>query len=286
MAKRDAVLSIQSQVAWGYVGNSAAMLPLQCLGYEVLAVNTVQLAHHPGHGAWRGHRVEPARIAEILDGLAAHGALAACAGVISGYLGSPEVADLVLRAVEGVRAARADALFLCDPVIGDDDAGVFVAPGIPELICDRLLPAADLITPNRFELAHLAGRDVVDLESALAAAKTLRARGAGAVIATGLRFPDTPDRLSILADTPAGAWHLASPWRDAVPHGTGDVFSALLLGDYLRSRDMPGALERAAAAMMALVEQTLAGGRDELDLVGAQEAFAAPERLLLADRLR
>lgn len=286
MATADAVLAIQSQVAFGYVGNSAATLPLQRLGFDVVAVNTVQLAHHPGYGAWRGHRVEPERIAEIVAGIGERGAFARCAAVLSGYLGAAEVGELVLDAVERVRRARPGALFLCDPVIGDDDTGVFVAAGVPEVLRDRLVPAADVITPNRFELAWLAGGDVADLASARAAAAVLRARGTGTVVATGLALPERPGELSVLADAGAEAWLVTTPHRTSVLHGTGDAFSALFLGHLLRGGRLASALEKAVAAMFALVERTHAEGGGELRLVAAQNAFAAPEFAFRAERLR
>ena len=272
----DAVLSIQSAVACGHVGNSAATLPLQRLGFDVFAVNTVLLAHHPGHGRWRGHKVAPAEIATILEGLEEHGALGRCAAVLSGYLGDAAVADLVLRAVATVRAARPDALFLCDPVIGDDHAGVFVAAGIPERMHADLVPAADLVTPNRFELAMLTGREVADLPSALAASAALRAKGPRIVVATGLPLPGQPEALGVLAAAGDEAWLVTTPRRPVALGGTGDTFSALFLGHYLRSRDLRGALERAVSAVFALVEHSCEAGADELPLVALQDQFAAP----------
>jgi len=282
----DAILAIQSQVACGYVGNSAATLPLQRLGFEVFAVNTVQLAHHPGYGAWRGHRVEPERLAEILSGLEDHGAFVRCAGVLSGYLGAPEIGGCVRRALERVRAVRPDGVYLCDPVIGDDHTGIFVASGIPELMRDLLVPAADIATPNHFELAYLAGIDVVDLEGALTAAARLRDRGTGCVIATGLGLADRPGELCVLADAADGAWLVRTPHHAALLHGTGDVFSALLLGHLLRAESLVPALERAVSAMSTLVEATVARGRIELDLVGAQDTFVADRPRFAAQRLR
>lgn len=269
-----AILSIQSHVAYGHVGNSAAVLPLQRLGFDVLPVHTVQLAHHPGYGAWRGYRVEPERIEDVLKGLGEIGALRRCAALLSGYLGDPAVAELVIAAAGALRAERGDALVLCDPVIGDDDVGVFVAEGVPEAMRDRLVPAADVITPNRFELAFLSGREVSGLEDAVAAASALRARGPGIVVATGL--PLSADELGVLAVSADGAWLVTTPRRPDPPHGTGDVMSALFLGHYLLARSLPRALELSVSAMFALVERTLAAGTDELRLVAAQDEFAAP----------
>jgi pyridoxine kinase len=288
MAKaRAAVLSIQSQVAYGHVGNSAAVLPLQRLGFDVFPLNTVQLAHHPGYGAWRGHKLRPEQLHEILGGLEERGVLGRCAAVLSGYLGDPGVADVVAHAVEAVRAARPDAPYLCDPVIGDDDPGVFVSAGVPEAIQGRLVPLADIVMPNRFELAHLTGRRIESLEDARAAAAELRARGPRLVVATGLSLPDRPGELAVLADMADEAWLASTPQLPlAIGGGTGDAFSALFLGYRLTTSGLSLALERAVAAMFALVERTSAAGAEELELVAAQDELVAPGRRFPAVRLR
>jgi pyridoxine kinase len=280
---QDAVLSIQSHVAFGHVGNSAAVLPLQRLGLDVFPVHTVQLAHHPGYGAWRGHKVEPERIEEILSGLCEIGALRRCAALLSGYLGQAAIGEPLIRALQALRRERPDALYLCDPVIGDDDTGIFVAAGVPELLRERLVPTADIITPNRFELAWLAQQDVRDLDAALAAATALRSRGAGAVIATGL--PLGSDELGVLAAAEDGAWLVRTPYHADVPHGTGDVFSALFLGHYLKERNLAQALERSVWAMYTVIERTLECGAGELRLVAAQDEFVPAEVRFAAKRL-
>jgi pyridoxine kinase len=280
-----AVLSIQSQVSYGHVGNSAAALPLQRLGFDVFAINTVQLAHHPGHGAWRGHKVEAERLREILRGLEERGAFARCAAVLSGYLGDPAVADVVRRAVGAVRPPRPDALYLCDPVIGDDGPGVFVAAGIPERMRDDLVPLADLVTPNRFELSRLAGREVESLGDAVAAAAAVRALGPRIVVATGLLLPDHPHQLAVLAASEDERWLVTTPRMPVAFGGTGDAFSALLLGHYLRARDLRPALERAVSAIFAVVEQSFESGADELRLVAVQEEFLAPRHRFRAERI-
>jgi pyridoxine kinase len=284
---RGAVLSIQSQVAYGHVGNSAAVLPLQRLGFDVFPLNTVQLAHHPGYGAWRGHKLRPEQLGEILGGLEQRGVLDRCVAVLSGYLGDPGMADVVARAVEAVRGARPKAPYLCDPVIGDDDPGVFVSAGVPEAVRKRLVPLADLVVPNRFELAHLTGRQVESLDDALAAATELRARGPRLVIVTGLSLPDRPGELAVLADMADEAWLVSTPQLPlAIGGGTGDAFSALFLGHYLRAAEPRAGLEQAVAAMFALVERTCAAGAEELALVAAQDAFVASSTPFRAERLR
>jgi pyridoxine kinase len=253
----------------------------------VFPLNTVQLAHHPGYGAWRGHKLRPEQLDEILGGLEARGVLVRCAAVLSGYLGDPGMADVVARAVAAVRTARPGAPYLCDPVIGDDAPGVFVSAGVPEAIGQRLAPLADIVLPNRFELAHLTGRRVESLADALAAAAELRARGPRLVLVTGLGLPDRADELAVLADTAEEAWLVATPRLPlAVGGGTGDAFSALFLGHYLAAGELRAGLERAVAAMFALVQRTSAAGAEELELVAAQDELVDPAPRFPAVRLR
>ncbi len=206
--------------------------------------------------------------------------------MLSGYLGAPELSELILHAVEAVRAARPAALYLCDPVIGDDHTGVFVGPGIAEAIRDRLLPAADIVTPNRFELAHLSGRPVNSLDDALAAAAAVRAMGPGLVVTTGLEPSDAPGTIGLLADSADASWLVTTPRLPGLVHGTGDAFSALFLGHYLRTGTPERALELASAAIFAVVERTNAAGADDLQLVLAQNELIDPDPQFRARRLQ
>src|ERR1700732_3653711 len=151
------ILSIQSAVSYGHVGNSAAVFPLQRLGFEVWPVNTLQYSNHPGYGAFRGRVFEPAHVAEVITGIAERGVLGTCDAVLSGYLGDAATGEAVLDAVSRVKAANPAALYCCDPVIGDSGTGVYVRPGVAEFFQQRGLPAADIVTPNQFELEHLTG---------------------------------------------------------------------------------------------------------------------------------
>ncbi|MEM8952444.1 MAG: pyridoxal kinase PdxY [Pseudomonadota bacterium] len=270
-----AVLSIQSEVAYGHVGNSAAVLPLQRLGFDVWPVNTVQLGHHPGYGRFSGYHVEAERLAAVLDGVLTQASLGCCSGMLVGYLGDAVNADPVLRALETVRRRNEDLVFLLDPVIGDDDAGVFVRDRVPAAIEDKLLPYADVVTPNRFELAHLSGLEVSDLGSARLAAERLLERGPRLVVATGLDSPDRPDMAAMLAFSHEQHWLVRTPRLARTFNGTGDAFSALFLGHYLLAPDLKTALERSASAIFSLVEMTAERGEEELSLVAAQDMLAA-----------
>ena len=281
----EAILSIQSHVAYGHVGNSAAVFPLQRLGFEVWPVNTVLFSNHTGYGQWRGPIVPLADLEAVLEGVAERGAFARTRAVLTGYLGAAELGEAVLRTVVRVREARPGALFVCDPVMGDEDRGIYVRPGIPELFRERIVPAADIITPNRFELAYLANREVRSLAEARAAAEAVRRAGPGIVVATSLVFADQPGRLAVLAHSVDGSWTVTTPHLDLAINGTGDAFTALLLGWWLRTGSVPEALQRAVSAMYALVAATHAAGARELRLIQAQAAFESPPELFPVERL-
>jgi pyridoxine kinase len=282
----EGILSIQSAVAYGHVGNSAAVFPLQRLGFEVWPVNTVLFSNHTGYGAWRGHVVELGQVEEIIAGIEDRGALPRVRAVLSGYLGAPALGDAVLRTLSRIRELRPDALYVCDPVMGDDGRGFFVRPGIPEFFRDHALPRADIITPNAFELGWLADHPIASVEDACSAAARVRARGPKLVLATSVLQPGRPDELVVVADTEDGSWACTTPRLEVSLNGTGDAFTALLLGWWLRTGSVPEALSRAVSAMYALVEQTHAERSRELVLVAAQDSFAEPARLFPAERVR
>lgn len=268
-----AILSIQSEVAYGHVGNSAATLPLQRLGFEVWPVDTVQLGHHPGYGRFRGYRVEAERFEAVLDAVLDQAPLINCVGMIGGYLGDASLAEPILRARQAVSEQQPNLVFLLDPVIGDDGTGVFVHPDVPGAIADHLLPHADIVTPNRFELEYFSGTSVVDLDGAIRAAERLAERGPRIVVATGLPDPDHPDQLAMLVVSTDLRWLIHTPRLARGFSGTGDAFSALLLGHHLLAPDLKTAFEYAASAIFSTVELTAKQGEDELALVAVQDVL-------------
>jgi pyridoxine kinase len=280
------ILSIQSWVATGHVGNAAAMFPLQRLGAEVWAVHTVQFSNHPGHGAFTGQVFTGDAVRSLVDGIAARGLLPRCSAVLSGYLGDAAVCQAVLHAAQAVRAANPAALYCCDPVIGDTGRGVFVRPGIPELLAAHAVPQADVLTPNQFELEYLAGSACGTRAEALAAVAVLQDRmapGGRTVLVTSLRTAETPaDMLDMLAAGPDGTFLLRLPLLPIAPNGAGDVVAALFLYHLLRTASARQALEAAGSAVAGLLRQTVAAGADELLLIEAQEEFVRPSRLIEA----
>lgn len=281
------ILSIQSWVASGHVGNAAALFPLQRLGAEVLAIHTVQFSNHPGHGAFTGCAVAPGDIAALVRGLAAHGALADCDAVLTGYLGDAALGEAVLDAVAQMRARNPAALWCCDPVMGDDGR-VYVRPGIPEFFAGEALGRADIVTPNQFELGLLMGAACVTLDGARQAASMLRGRlrpdGPGIVLVTSLRTAGTPaDRLDMLLCCAEGSFLLRTALLPTRFSGAGDTLAALFLLHMLESADPVHAAERAAASLAGVLRRTLQAGATELLTVAAQNEFVSPSVTLHAE---
>ena len=280
-------LSLQSHVAYGYVGNRAATFPLQRLGHEVWAVNTVEFSNHTGYGAWKGRAAPAEQVADIVHGIEALGMLAKCDALLTGYVGDAALADVVLQTAAKVRAANPNAIWCCDPVLGDTDTGIYVRPGIDTFFRERAIPAADLITPNHFELEHLTGAKVTTMPEALAAVRTLL-KGPRLALLTSLIRADAPaGQIEMLAVTADAAWRIATPLIgfDIMPNGTGDMVAALFTAHWLQDRSIGSALEKAAASVFAVLETTQAMGERELQIVATQDRLVAPPRRFAAERL-
>lgn len=271
------ILSIQSWVAYGHVGNASAVFPMQRLGCEVWAIHTVQFSNHTGYGAWKGRVYDGTMVDELVEGLAERGVLPRCDGVISGYMGSSDIGNAILAAVDKVRAANPAATYCCDPVIGDIGRGVFVRPGIPEFMRDQAVPAADVITPNRFELEYLAGREVRRLADAKAAVTALHAIGPKVVLVTSLDTDDTPDdAIDLLASDGGGFYRMRTPRLGLDINGAGDAIAALFNLHWKRTGSAAQALDLAGASIYGLLKRTAEAGSREILTVEAQDEFVTP----------
>jgi pyridoxine kinase len=270
------ILSIQSAVAYGHAGNSAATFPLMRMGLEIWPVLTVNFSNHTGYESWRGPMIPAADVAAVVQGIDERGVLDRCDAVLSGYQGSAEIGQVVLDAVALVRSRNPGALYCCDPVMGDVGRGFFVRPEIPAMMRDLVVPAADIVTPNQFELEFLSGRSVQTLDEVLLAARELRAAGPRTVLVTSVVPAADPDTVSMIALTDAGAWSVATPAIAQTFTGAGDVTAATFLAHVLRGGDVVAALGATAAVMYGLLSATHAAGRSELALVAAQDEFVRP----------
>jgi pyridoxine kinase len=281
------ILSIQSSVAYGHVGNSAAVFPLQRIGVEVWPVHTVHFSNHTGYGAWRGMVFSAETVAEVIQGIDERGVLHECDGVLSGYMGDASLGEVILDAFNRVKKANPSAVYCCDPVMGDVERGFFVRPGIPEFMRDRAVPAATIITPNQFELEYLADRAVTDLESALASVDQVMVCGPSVVLVTSLRRRDARgDQIEMLAVDSGGAFTIETPLLPVNVNGAGDMTAALFFAHWRKSGSIQIALELTTGAVFGVLEATVAAGAREIQLIKGQESIANPSRRFQAARVR
>jgi pyridoxine kinase len=286
---RVSILSIQSSVAYGHVGNSAAVFPLQRLGLEVWPVITVHFSNHTGYGQWRGPLLAADDLREVLTGIQERGVLGRCDAVLSGYQGAEDVGAVVLDAVQMVKQANPAAVYCCDPVMGDTGRGFFVRPGIPEFMRDQMIAAADIATPNHFELDFLTGQAerTATMDAVLAAADQLRAMGPRTVLVTSLVHDGmAEDTLEMLATDESGAWLVSTPLLPVAVNGAGDLTAALFLAHLLGSGSAATALGRTASSVYAVLDETARSGATEIQLVAAQESIAHPDERFEVQRLR
>ena len=281
------LLSIQSHVAYGHVGNAAATFPLQRLGAEVWPVHTVQFSNHPGYGSWKGDVFSAGMIRDIISGIEARGVLSECDGVLSGYMGSAEIGEAILDAVAHVKRANPAARYCCDPVIGDVGRGVFVHEDIPAFMRSRAIPAADVVTPNHFELDQLTRRENTTLADVLRAVDALHALGPRLILVTSLHTEETPpDCIDLLASDRTGRFRLRTPRLPVAVNGAGDAIAALFFLQHLRRDSVGEALSCAASAVFGVLHRTAEQGSREMLLVQAQEELVAPSRVFDAEPIR
>ena len=280
------ILSLQSHVAYGHVGNSAAVFALQRLGVEVWPIHIVQFSNHTGYATARGHAFNAAHIHELMEGLRERDVLRHCDGVLSGYVGSAEVGAAILDAVAEVKRANPHALYCCDPVIGDVERGAFVKPEVADFMCACAVPAADIVTPNHFELEQITGYTAGSLPYALAAIDVLRNLGPKIVLVTSLITDETPaDAIDLAACDEAGRHRLRTPKLPVAAHGAGDAIAALFLAHYLRTSSVAQSMSRAAASIFGVLKRTAETGGSEMALIEAQDELVNPSASFGAEPL-
>jgi pyridoxine kinase len=288
------VLSVQSSVAYGYVGNRAAIIPLNALGHEVVALNTVSFSNHTGYGDWTGEVFSAQQLSELINGIKARGLFPKIDAVLTGYIGDEDLGALVLSTLGEIRAANPNCIYCCDPVMGDTGSGFFVNQRVAEFFKDSAIGRADIIVPNQFEASFLSGIDICTMADALRALESLHARGIKRIVMTSFQ-PDTlgPDKISMLISESSkgvfqvtttqeslGVFQVTTPRfaMDPMPNGAGDVTAATILAHLLRGADLRGAVEQTAGALHDIFDQTQQAQRRELNLIRAQSAFLQPSQ--------
>ncbi|HVK34440.1 MAG TPA: pyridoxal kinase PdxY [Microlunatus sp.] len=281
------ILSIQSSVAYGHVGNSAATFPLMRMGVEVYPVLTVHFSNHTGYGEWRGPLLAAADVADVITGIDERGALARVDAVLSGYQGGEDVGGVILDAVALVKSRNPAAVYCCDPVMGDVGRGFFVRPGIPDLMRDTVVPAAQIITPNQFELEYLTGRTTGTVAELLDAADAARAMGPQTVLVTSVVHEAAAGgTIDMIAVTGEGAWSVTTPLLPRTFTGAGDLTAATFLAHLLSSGSVAQAVGQTAAVVYGVLKATVESGLSELQLVAAQDEIASPTHTFEVVRLR
>jgi pyridoxine kinase len=266
------ILSIQSSVAYGHVGNSAVTFPLMRMGVEVWPVITVHFSNHTGYESWRGPLLSAADLSSVVRGIDERGVLGDVDAVLSGYQGGEDIGAMILEAVALVKQRNPAAIYCCDPVLGDKDHGSYVRPGIAEFMRQHVVPAAQIITPNQFELTTLTGLPVSTMDDVLNGADAVHSMGPEVVLITSVvRQDGPPDTIEMVAVDDTGAWLVSTPRLPRTFTGSGDVTAAIFLATVLRAWDLPRTLAHTAAVIYGVLKITNDLGRTELALIAAQD---------------
>ena len=275
------VISIQSHVVYGYAGNKSAVFPMQLLGVDVWALNTVQFSNHTQYGKWTGMVIPKEQIGEIVRGIDEIGELHKCDAMVSGYIGSAEQVEEIIKALHKIKSKNPNAVYLCDPVMGHPDKGCIVAPGVAEFLRDSAMAKADIIAPNLVELRELTGLTVENFEQALEAIKFIRAQGVKRVLVKHLsKVGQDPSQFEMILANQDGIWHISRPLHRFVakdPVGVGDLTSGLFLANLLNGKSDLEAFEHTANAVNDVMSVTQQSSKYELQIIKARSLIIEPQ---------
>lgn len=275
------IISIQSAVAYGFVGNSVAEFALRRAGNEVWPILTVNFSNHTGYETTRGLVIPADAVRDIIRGVDERGAFATADAVLTGYQGSLEMGEVLAEAVDLARSYDPSVVYCCDPVMGDV-GGFYIDPGVPEQIRDLLIPRSTILTPNLFELEFLSGESLQTLDEVTDAMAALRARGPQVVLTTSVALAGDQQVIRLVAQDSSGSWMVETPCIDQRFTGSGDLTAAVFCSAHLAGRDLRGALEQTASAVFSVLKATHDLGREELALVQAQSDLITPSHGFVA----
>lgn len=274
------VLSIQSHVVYGYAGNKSATFPMQLLGVDVWALDTVQFSNHTQYGKWTGMVLPQHQIGEIVAGIEQIDALKDCDAVLSGYMGSAEQVAEIMAVVDKVKSANPNAIYLCDPVMGHPDKGCIVADGVKEGLVKFALTKADILTPNLVELRELTGLAVENFEQAVNAVKVILQKGPKKVLVKHLsKVGKNPDQFEMLFANAEGIWHISRPLHpfQREPVGVGDLTAGIFLANLLNGKSDLDAFEHTANAVNEVMQMTYQLNRYELQIIASRDRIIHPQ---------
>lgn len=284
------VLSIQSHVVYGFAGNKSATFPMQLLGVDVWALNTVQFSNHTQYGKWTGMVIPQEQIREIVTGLDNIDKLQECDALLSGYLGSAEQVDQILFALEQIKKRNPNALYLCDPVMPNPKKICVVANGVREALIEKAIPVADIMTPNLHELRQLSDFPIETFDDVLKAVNALVAKGVKKVLVKHLGSAgkiNDPDTFEIIMATPEGVWHLNRPLYqfNFEPVGVGDLIAGTFLANLLNGKSDVEAFETMNNEVAGVMKTTFELGSYELQTIAARFEILNPTSQYKAEKV-
>jgi len=273
------ILSIQSYVSYGHVGNSAAVFCFQLFGFNVWPIPTALLSNHPGHPSFQGQKFAASTIQDLILGLSDLGALDQCDAVISGYFADPDISELIANIVTQIKSTNPAAIYLCDPVMGNDEKGLYVPATVPKAIASDLLPIADIVTPNRFELEQLTEITVATQEDTAAALHKITKQGPMMAICTSAPT-SSPGNIAVLGCLGSNTWAIDTPRLTTVANGRGDCLSAIFLAHHLSGKSLESSLSLSVSTVHDLIQMAGDKARD-LPLVAGQKYVLQPSQIFM-----
>lgn len=279
------VISIQSQVVFGHVGNSGALHPLMANGVNVHAVPTTLLSNAPVYSTLRGKILPPDFVEDLLIGVEERGLVEASQLLLTGYLGSESNARVVHDFLVRAKAANPRLVYVCDPVIGDTHLGIFVAAGLPDYFRRELAPLADILTPNAFEFGFLAGLAAHDADAVIAALTRGVPGLPRRMAVTGAIPDDAPGCIDTLLLEGEELWRIRTPRVDVRTQGTGDLFTGALVAALAGGMTLTQAAEQAVASVYEVLVAMPAGEAGELPLAAKVEVLRWQARPFRAERV-
>lgn len=278
------ILSVQSHVAYGYVGNKAAIFPLQRLGNEAWFINTVQFSNHTGYGSWQGEVFSSNHIKNVYEGIKQREILSKCDAILSGYMGDASIASSIVEIVSDIKSLNPKAIYCCDPVMGDTGRGFFIKEGIFELFRDKIIKISDIITPNQFEACALTNMSINNLEDAKKVAAELHKMGPRIILITSLIYNySKQESIENLVYDGVNFYLIVTPFFNfsIMPNGCGDLVTSLFLHHYLINQKADIALSRTISSVYGILKHTYQNNSRELMLISAQEELVNPSKLFI-----
>nr|WP_179188687.1 pyridoxal kinase [Kiloniella majae] len=284
------IISAQSHVCYGHVGNSAAAFPMQKLGVSVHSVPTTILSNHPAHSSFYGQAIESDLLRDLFSGLEERGAFHESAGFQSGYLATLDNGHVIEKAVKRFKACNPQGIYCLDPVMGDVEKGFFVQAGIPELIAQKLLPLADIITPNKFEFDALTATSCQSSicqnhnDMVAAARKLMEDFNLRCVVITSADFGEKETTHTLVVRREDATLY-TTPFLQNGPSGTGDLFTGMFIARILMGQDEMEAADSSLNAVYSIIKHTVTSNLRELDIITHQECIIDSTRIITQNKM-